>query len=386
MKLSFVAPTTTQPSGGVAMIFEFASTMAARGHEVYVHHGAVYPSGLSALPCPGPEGQEAFLQADAARSSRAATLADVVWFDFAEGVEHRFLTPGAVNFDELAEADVFFAYYAGMPASKGLPVIPIQGYRMLPDAIEAATFLAPCPKILVASWLTDIGRNLGAPAEELIHIPLGIRHNKYRLQRPVSGRNPTVSFCFSEHPRKGAPIAIEVLERAARAEPKLQVASFGVSGPPQNWPSCWSFSVNPPQETLITEIYNSCRVFLCTSDVEGFGLTNIEAMACGAALVTTNNGGSRDYAHNGETALVAETGDIDTLVEHVLDLIRHEDRCNSIAQAGVDFVQHFQWERTGELLDEFLEQYSTDPRRFGYRCWPSETSTGLTRRDSNRRS
>ena len=39
----------------------------------------------------------------------------------------------------------------------------------------------------------------------------------------------------------------------------------------------------------------------------------MEAMACGAALVTYDNGGCRDYARDGETALVAKRRDVDDL-------------------------------------------------------------------------
>ena len=50
----------------------------------------------------------------------------------------------------------------------------------------------------------------------------------------------------------------------------------------------------------------------------------IEAMACGAALVTTDNGGSRDYAFDGTTALVADVGDAARLTEHVVTLLRDD--------------------------------------------------------------
>jgi len=39
----------------------------------------------------------------------------------------------------------------------------------------------------------------------------------------------------------------------------------------------------------------------------------MEAMACGAALLTYDNGGCRDYARDGETALVARRRDVDDL-------------------------------------------------------------------------
>ena len=38
MRMSFVAPSTRHPSGGVAVIYEMATAMARRGHDVHLYH------------------------------------------------------------------------------------------------------------------------------------------------------------------------------------------------------------------------------------------------------------------------------------------------------------------------------------------------------------
>ncbi len=76
-----------------------------------------------------------------------------------------------------------------------------------------------------------------------------------------------------------------------------------------------TFTLDPDPERLVSDIYDRSRVFVQASHYEGFGFTAVEGMACGAALVTTDNGGSRDYAFHGETALVVPPGDVDGLAE-----------------------------------------------------------------------
>ena len=110
-------------------------------------------------------------------------------------------------------ADIIFGYAPDAPHHVGLPVVFIQGWKMLGEAREHEAFRAPCPKLCVATWLVDIGRTLGVPDEQLVHIPLGLRHEKYRLTRPIAGRPPRLAFCYSAHLQKGADLALEVLAR-----------------------------------------------------------------------------------------------------------------------------------------------------------------------------
>jgi glycosyltransferase involved in cell wall biosynthesis len=111
-------------------------------------------------------------------------------------------------------------------------------------------------------------------------------------------------------------------------------------------------------------VYNATRVLAQTSYHEGFGLTAVEAMACGAALVTTNGGGSRDYAFDGETARVVPPGDASAIAERVEELLADESRRCALAEAGTRLVRQFTWDRSGEQLEEFLERYIADPTSF----------------------
>jgi len=147
--------------------------------------------------------------------------------------------------------------------------------------------------------------------------------------------------------------------------PALEVILFGAVAPEHAFPEWVTYRMNPSQEELVDDIYNTSGVFLCTSEVEGFGLTSIEAMAGGAALVTTDNGGSRDYALHEQTALVEPTRDADAIAAHVVSLLHDDARRVRIATAGHAYVERFDWARTGEILESFLERYLADPISYG---------------------
>jgi alpha-maltose-1-phosphate synthase len=49
------------------------------------------------------------------------------------------------------------------------------------------------------------------------------------------------------------------------------------------------------------ELYSNAGVFVCPSVYEPFGIINLEAMACGTAVVATNTGGIKEVVVHGET-------------------------------------------------------------------------------------
>jgi L-malate glycosyltransferase len=121
----------------------------------------------------------------------------------------------------------------------------------------------------------------------------------------------------------------------------------------------------PDHAALADRIYNDSRVFLQPSYHEGFGYTAVEAMACGCALVTTDNGGSRDYAMDGETALVVPPGDPAALAGAAERLLRDDAQRARLADAGSALTRRrFDWDDTAALLERHLEAYVADPARY----------------------
>jgi len=81
----------------------------------------------------------------------------------------------------------------------------------------------------------------------------------------------------------------------------------------------------------------------------------MEAMACGAALCTYDNGGCRDYAIDGRTAVVSPRRDLDALAWGLARLVEDTELRHRIAVQGQDFVGiQFDWERATARLELIL--------------------------------
>jgi glycosyltransferase involved in cell wall biosynthesis len=78
-------------------------------------------------------------------------------------------------------------------------------------------------------------------------------------------------------------------------------------------------------------------------------------MACGAAVVSTDNEGVRDYAINGVTALVTPIRNPEALAGAILELLNDDGRRCAIARAGHEMMTtDFNWVSSTDLFEEAL--------------------------------
>jgi glycosyltransferase involved in cell wall biosynthesis len=135
--------------------------------------------------------------------------------------------------------------------------------------------------------------------------------------------------------------------------PGIHLVGFGVKAPRASLPYD-EFHANPPQDRLAA-LYSGCDVYLCPSWDEGLGMPSMEAMACGAALVTYDNGGCRDYALDGVTALVAPRRDVDALAAALERAASDERLRTRLAAAGqARITTAFDWDRAVDRLEARL--------------------------------
>jgi glycosyltransferase involved in cell wall biosynthesis len=85
---------------------------------------------------------------------------------------------------------------------------------------------------------------------------------------------------------------------------------------------------------------------------EGWGLTNIEANACGTAVVAANSPGLRDSVRPNETGFLYEYGQADDLAEKLIKILTEDETRARLEKGGMEWVKKFNWD---DAADEFLE-------------------------------
>jgi glycosyltransferase involved in cell wall biosynthesis len=351
MQISFLLPSyLPKPSGGYRVIYEYANQLVSRGHGVTVIHP------LSWHTYSWPRKKRRYLRS-------LIVKPQVRWQAIDRRVNLLFIPEPVLQF--IPDADVIVAtawetadVVLNMPKSKGQRMYFIQHYEdWSGSAAEVdATWRAPMKKVVIAQWLFDKGITLGVPREDMVRVPNGINHDLFRMTVPFEDRKPKATMLFADAEWKGGADGIAALELARKQYPSLSAILFGVSKKPKTLPSWIEYARDPEQSFLVDRIYNESSIFLCPSWSEGFGLPAAESMACGCAVVSTDNGGISDYAEDGKTALLSPPKQPNQLAKHMLQLLQNDSLRTQLARAGHERIQEFTWPRSADLFEQVLRE------------------------------
>jgi phosphatidyl-myo-inositol dimannoside synthase len=104
-------------------------------------------------------------------------------------------------------------------------------------------------------------------------------------------------------------------------------------------------------------LYNCAELYLGLTrttdlDVEGFGLSLVEASACGVPVVAGRSGGIPDAVREGETGLLVDAEQPDLVAEAVRRLLRDSEMTRRLGIGGRKAVESFyNWDRvTSEMI------------------------------------
>jgi glycosyltransferase involved in cell wall biosynthesis len=100
--------------------------------------------------------------------------------------------------------------------------------------------------------------------------------------------------------------------------------------------------------------YNRCGVFLLTSTVEGWGLPALEAMACGAAVVSTQSGGVQDFIDDRVSGMLVPVGDARAIADRALELLRRPAERVAMTTAAAREAQRRTVDRSVDELEQLL--------------------------------
>lgn len=351
MRIVFVEPgASPKPVGGTRILYEHANHLAARGHEVTVIH----PVKLE----PARRWSKALRLAVRYRSWGASGRWNPSRWMYVDPrvrmVWARDLSP-----DAFPPADVVIpitwntvAAVLKLPRDRGRRVFFSQhwdfGYGP-EDQIKAA-WAGVDARIVINRAVQDAARSMGF---EAVYVPNGLDSEAFGIDTPLSARAPThVAMLYHPASHKGAADGLKALDLAKRALPELTAELFGVAEPPV-LPD-WIAYRRGPRDAELRALYNRASIFISASANEGWGLAPCEAGFCGCAIAVADNFGHREFAIDGETALVSPVGDVDTLATNILRLARDAALRERLNAGLREKLAEFSWARSSELFEQAL--------------------------------
>lgn len=106
------------------------------------------------------------------------------------------------------------------------------------------------------------------------------------------------------------------------------------------------------KQESVAEILACADLFLLPSATESFGLVALEAMSCGVPVVATNVGGLPEVIPAGEAGFLADIGDVDTMAQQGLSILRDRERWRTMSAAARTAAEQYSKDRVVPLYEQ----------------------------------
>lgn len=353
-RVAFLLP-VSEPGGGSHVVIQEAEAMQRMGVDARVinmsAHKSSFEAGYPELKVPVVYIEEPS-QARAHFSRYDAVVATVyhstAWLDddgrsgsqpvrgyYIQDFEPDFFTPGS-------------------PEHK----LACQSYERFPDLV----------RITKTAWNRDIviekigvGSTITGPSIDI------------DLFRPIRRKEPAwparplrvTAMIRPSTPRRQPELTMHVLHELILAQrEKVEIILFGCQPDDpaftriaQNYhkgkKTSWRHAGVLTRPEMVT-LFNECDIFVDFSSFQAMGLTALEAMACGAAVVVPERGGSSSFCRHEENALITDTASEAACLESLERLIQDQALRSKLQQQAIVDVCHYAPEQAAYKILEAL--------------------------------
>jgi len=262
---------------------------------------------------------------------------------------------------DVPDADIVMATFwttahwaVNLSSRKGKPVYLLQHdearvFEFRKEVEE--TYQAPMLQICVSQWIADSVRSRHPAARQVV-IRNSVEPQRFPRSLDLAARKARIGFLQSATGFKRSDLALTALEIARKQMPSITVEALGEKLPP-DMPD-WVVGCQRPDPAALAQLYGRCRAWLFPSDIEGFGLPILEAMACGTPVIGTPAGAALDLLAGGAGILVPYNNP-KAMSDAILTICQMSNaHWQEMSDASYRSALVFTWENATDLLEQAL--------------------------------
>lgn len=109
------------------------------------------------------------------------------------------------------------------------------------------------------------------------------------------------------------------------------------------------------KQDKMDEILSISDLFILPSQYESFGLTALEAMACGVPVISTNAGGLPEINVDGKTGYLSDVGDIMSMASRSIHILKEDSTLETFKKAAALHARSFEKGRIVPVYEQLYE-------------------------------
>ncbi len=210
----------------------------------------------------------------------------------------------------------------------------------------------------------ELAQAFGISLQKIVVTPLSADSVFKPAAAPKTGPVRAIIFSGFLEPIKGIFDAIDALGQVARqgaGDWTLEIAGWGdieavrAAARTAGIENRVQF-LGKLDRPALAEALSNADLALLPSHIETFGLSIVEAQACGLPVVSYATASIPEVVVANETALLVPPFDRSALAAAVLQLLKDPERARNMGQRAAEHVRlKFSWERTAQLMLSHLE-------------------------------
>lgn len=246
-----------------------------------------------------------------------------------------------------------------------LPFVSKRKSWIFRKVLERANYITACSE----SLLIDAQKRVPQIKEKCKVIPNGVNLDEFKHREKYQHPNPYIFSLANFYDFKGLDILIMAFKEVSEKHSNVDLIIAGDGNLRENLKELAGL-LGLKQKVIflgcisdrkkIVELFNGCEFFVLPSRCEPSGIVNLEAMAAGKAVISTNNCGVPEIVKDGINGILVKPKNDKALAEAIIRLLEDIDLRNKLGENGKKMVEWYSWDKAADSYSEIYEKILDD--------------------------